>query len=80
MEGSQGDNEPLKILPIADCYHGLPASKLDASVLDLARLYDAAARGSAKGYEPPTFADALRLHRLIEVICGAAATGQRQKR
>ena len=78
VEGSQGDNEPLKILPIPDHYHHLPPSKLDASVLDLAHLYNAVTEGGVKGYEPPTFADALRLHRLIEVICEAAATGQTQ--
>jgi hypothetical protein len=38
IEGSQGDNEPLNLLPIPDSYQDLPMSKLDASVLDLASL------------------------------------------
>ena len=78
IEGSQGDNEPLNVLPIPDRYQGLPASKLDASVLDLAHLYSAFAKGSDNGsYSAPTFADAARLHRLIDLISDAASAGNR---
>jgi hypothetical protein len=52
--------------PIPDSYQGLPMSKLDASVLDLAHLYAAFAKGGDNGsYDAPTFTDAVRLHRLI---------------
>jgi len=60
VEGSQGDNEPLKILPIPDRYNGLPASRLDASVLDLAYLYHAFASNLAdNAYHAPDFSDVL---------------------
>jgi predicted dehydrogenase len=79
IEGSQGDNAPLNILPIPDSYQGLPGSKLDASVLDLAHLYAAFAKGGDKGaYDAPTFADAVRMHKLIDLIAEAASTGTRQ--
>jgi len=79
IEGSQGDNAPLNILPIPDNYQGLPGSKLDASVLDLAHLYAAFAKGGDKGaYDAPTFADAVRMHKLIDLIAEAASTGTRQ--
>ncbi len=80
VEGSQGDNEPLKILPIPDRYHGLPASKLDASVLDLAYLYDAFAKSGVDGaYRAPDFVDAVKLHKLIDLISRASETGTRQE-
>jgi predicted dehydrogenase len=79
IEGSQGDNEPLSLLPIPDSYQGLPMSKLDASVLDLAHLYAAFAKGGDNGsYDAPTFTDAVRLHRLINLISNAASAGDQQ--
>ena len=79
IEGSQGDNEPLNILPTPDKYQGLAGSKLDASVLDLAHLYAAFAKGGDNGsYDPPSFTDAVRLHRLIDLISKAASAGDRQ--
>jgi predicted dehydrogenase len=79
IEGSQGNNEPLNILPIPDSYQGLPGSKLDASVLDLAHLYAAFAKGGDnRAYDAPTFTDAVRLHRLINLISNAASAGDRQ--
>jgi hypothetical protein len=79
IEGSQGDNAPINILPIPDSYQGLPESKLDASVLDLAHLYAVFAKGGDNGsYDPPTFTDAVTLHRLINLISNAASAGDRQ--
>ena len=74
VEGSQGNNESLKILPVPESYHNLPKSQLDASVLDLAHLYDAFARHAPA----PNFADALRLHQFIDLISKASATGASQ--
>lgn len=48
--GRYGHMPVLQLLP----YHRLPASKLEASVLDLAHLYNAVAEGGAKGHEAPT--------------------------
>jgi acyl carrier protein phosphodiesterase len=48
-------------------------------VLDLAHLYAAFAKGGDKGaYDAPTFADAVRMHRLIDLISNAASAGDRQ--
>jgi predicted dehydrogenase len=79
VEGSQGNGEELKVLPVPIAYHDLPESKLDASVLDLAYLYAAFAKGhSEPACRAPDFADAVKLHKLIEVISKASATGTRQ--
>ena len=79
VEGSQGNNESLQLLPIPDRYCGVPASKLDASVLDLAYLYDAFARdGTDEGYQAPDFSDAMRLHKFICLISKASAIGAKQ--
>jgi predicted dehydrogenase len=76
VEGSQGDGEALSVLPIPVTYQGLPASNLDASVLDLAYLYSAYADDREKGTRnAPTFNDAVRMHKLIDVISEAASTG-----
>jgi predicted dehydrogenase len=57
----------------------LPASTLDASVLDLAHLYAAYASDRENGTcVAPTFADALKMHRLIDRISEASSTGTRQ--
>ena len=79
VEGSQGDNEPLKILPIPERYNYLPASKLDASVLDLAYLYHAFASSRADNADhAPDFNDAVKLHKLIDVISIASESGSRR--
>ncbi|MBV8418062.1 MAG: hypothetical protein JO251_22930 [Verrucomicrobia bacterium] len=79
VEGSQGNNEPLQVLPISDRYYGLVASKLDASVLDLAYLYDAFANeGMDKGYQAPDFSDAVRLHKFIDLVSKASTIGTKQ--
>ena len=76
VEGSQGDGEALSVLSIPVTYQGLPASDLDASVLDLAYLYSAYADDREKGTRnAPTFNDAVRMHKLIDVISEAASTG-----
>jgi hypothetical protein len=54
-EGNSGDAVPVGVP------QGLPASKLDASVLDLAYLYAAYANDRVQGiHDAPTFADAVR--------------------
>lgn len=79
VEGSQGNGEPLKTLPVPSRYCSLPKSNLDASVLDLAHLYAAYASDLKMGTRSvPHFADALRMHRLIEIISHASLTGNRQ--
>jgi predicted dehydrogenase len=79
VEGSQGDGETLRVLPIPGTYQGLPASALDASVLDLAHLYAAYANDLENGtHDPPTFADAVKMHKLIDLIAEASSTGTRQ--
>lgn len=80
VEGSQGDNEQLRRLPIPERFHGLPASHLDASVLDLAYLYDAyVKRDGEECCRAPDFADAVKLHTLINLISTASEAGTRQE-
>jgi predicted dehydrogenase len=79
VEGSQGNGEELKVLPVPASYRVLPESKLDASVLDLAYLYAAFEKGHLEpAYRAPDFADAVKLHKLIDVISKASDTGTRQ--
>jgi predicted dehydrogenase len=78
VEGSQGDGETLRVLPIPGTYQGLPPSVLDASVLDLAHLYSAYANDRANGtHDAPTFADAVRMHKLIDLITESSSSGTR---
>jgi predicted dehydrogenase len=62
-------------------YGHLPVLQLlpDASVLDLAYLYAAYANDRQKGTRvAPTFADAVKMHRPIDLISAASSTGTRQ--
>lgn len=79
VEGSQANGESLRPLPIPLEYSSLPASTLDASVLDLAHLYSAYANDRrAETHNAPNFADALWMHRMINLISKASLNGQRQ--
>jgi predicted dehydrogenase len=79
IEGVKGDGEPLRLLPVPASYHGLPTSTLDASVLDLAYLYAAYAKDRANGTRvAPSFADAVKMHHLLDLIAAASSTGRRQ--
>lgn len=79
IEGAQGGGTPLAELPIPPSYReGVPPSALDASVLDLAHLYAAFARDAKEGTRTaPDFADAVRLHKFLDLIARSAATGTR---
>jgi predicted dehydrogenase len=79
VEGSQANGESLRPLAIPPQYSSLPASTLDASVLDLAHLYAAYAQSREDDtYRAPNFADALWMHRLIDLISIASLKGHRQ--
>jgi predicted dehydrogenase len=76
VEGARGDGEPLQPLPVPTSYRSLPASSLDASVLDLAYLYDAYARSAeTESTRAPDFRDAVRMHKLIDLISEASSSG-----
>ncbi len=79
VEGSQGNGESLKVLTVPTSCQSLPSSNLDASVLDLAYLYSAFAKDrEAQARTAPDFADAVRLHKLINLISEASASGTKQ--
>jgi predicted dehydrogenase len=76
IEGAQGDNQILAVLPIPPSYTDLPASTLDASVLDLAYLYAAYARDrEQETHDAPTFSDAVKLHKLLNLISASSDAG-----
>ncbi|MFJ2363784.1 Gfo/Idh/MocA family protein, partial [Pseudomonas sp. NPDC087697] len=78
IEGAQGDNQPLKVLPIPEEYNWLPDSDLGSSQLELANLYAAYARDVKDGTSvAPTFADALVMHELMERIGESNHSGAR---
>lgn len=67
IEGSSGDNQPLKVLPIPPSYIRVPASDLPLAVLELAELYASYADDIRHGHRnAPYFADAVRMHKLID--------------
>ena len=78
VEIASGDRQPLTQLPIPAEYEWLPPSELGASVLELANLYAAHARDVKTGSTlAPTFADAIRMHELMDQIAESNRTGQR---
>lgn len=78
IEIARGDGQPLTELVIPSDYDWLPPSELGASVLELANLYSAHARDVKTGSTlAPTFADALRMHELMDQIAESNRTGKR---
>ncbi|WP_227246713.1 Gfo/Idh/MocA family protein [Paraburkholderia caribensis] len=65
--GAHGDKQPLERLDVPAHYLRLPESDLPSAVLELAELYWAYAHDVSNGTRTaPTFADAVRMHHLIE--------------
>jgi len=65
--GAHGDRLPLERLDVPREYQRLPSSELPSAVLELAELYWAYAQDLAHGTQTaPTFADAVRVHHLID--------------
>ncbi|PTY01119.1 oxidoreductase [Verrucomicrobia bacterium LW23] len=80
IEGAQGEGRPLEPMPVPAEYHWLPASGMPASALELANVYTGwLADRNDGGTRTPTFADAVRLHRLLDLIASSSTTGQRVK-
>ncbi|WP_134042129.1 Gfo/Idh/MocA family protein [Paraburkholderia caballeronis] len=75
---ARGDGQPLTELAIPAQYEWLPPSERGASVLELANLYAAHARDVKTGSTlAPTFADAVRMHELMDRIVESDRTGRR---
>ncbi|AGA30651.1 Gfo/Idh/MocA family protein [Singulisphaera acidiphila] len=80
IEGARGSRQPLATLPVPERLRWLPRLDLHGSILELANLYAAFARDLAEGtHHAPTFADAVRMHRLLDAIGEASGSGQRQR-
>jgi predicted dehydrogenase len=78
VEGAHGDNLPLSVLPVPAQYDDLPSSELPSAVLELAELYAAYARDAASGTrDAATFADAVRMHKLIDAAMFSTQSGRR---
>lgn len=78
MTGAHGDNLPMASLPVPGHYDSLPPSELPSAVLELAHLYAAFAHDVAHGtHIAPTFADAVRMHDLIEAAEHSSVYGAR---
>jgi predicted dehydrogenase len=79
IEGAQGDEGRLKQLSIPKKYMRIPPTNLDVSVQDLAHLYAAHSDDRLNGtHNAPAFADAVRMHKLIDQINLASETGKTQ--
>ncbi|MDB5833193.1 MAG: oxidoreductase [Caballeronia sp.] len=78
IEIARGDAQPLTEVTIPVEYEWVPQGKLGASVVELANLYAAHARDVKTGSTlAPTFADAIRMHELIEQIMESNRSGKR---
>lgn len=78
IEIARGDAQPLTTLVVPAEYEWVPQGELGASVVELAYLYAAHARDVKTGSTlAPTFADALRMHELIEQIVESDRSGKR---
>jgi len=78
LEGAVGDGQAMQEMPIPEAYNWLPASELGGSVQELTNLYAAYARDRNDGTRlAPTFADALKMHELMERIELSNSTGTR---
>jgi len=78
VTGAHGDNLPMASLPVPGHYDSLPPSDLPSAVLELAHLYAAFAHDVAHGtHTAPTFADAVRMHELIEAAERSSLSGTR---
>jgi predicted dehydrogenase len=78
IEIARGDAQPLTEVTIPVEYEWVPQGKIGASVVELANLYAAHARDVKTGSTlAPTFADAIRMHELIEQIMESNRSGKR---
>lgn len=78
IEGARGDAQPLALLPVPAQFDWLPENSLGGSPRELASLYAAYARDRRDGTKlAPTFADAVRMHELIDAIEQSNQSGQR---
>ncbi|QNB06728.1 Gfo/Idh/MocA family oxidoreductase [Herbaspirillum frisingense] len=78
IEMAVGMAQPLQRLDIPSEYEWLPPNELGASTRELANLYAAHAHDVHHGTKrAPTFADAIRIHELMDQIVGANASGKR---
>ena len=78
IEGARGDAQPMAVLPVPGEFDWLPQNALGGSPRELASLYAAYARDRRDGtHLAPTFADAVRMHELIDAIEEANQGGQR---
>lgn len=76
IEGSSGDNQPLQVLPVPPSYNRLPESDLPSAVLELAELYASYAEDIRHGHRnAPDFADAVRMHKLIDACVLSSTEG-----
>ncbi|KJK18167.1 oxidoreductase [Burkholderiaceae bacterium 16] len=67
IEGARGQDVPMQRLDVPVSYDRLPPSDLPSAVLELAELYVAYAQDLRTGSrQVPTFADAVRLHELLD--------------
>jgi predicted dehydrogenase len=78
IEAAQGDSQPLHMLKVPPRFNWLPENNLGGSQLELANLYAAYAKDVREGtHWAPTFADALRMHELIDAIEKSNSEGVR---
>ena len=78
IEIARGDSQPMTVLTVPSEYEWLEEGELGGSVVELASLYAAHARDVKTGSTlAPSFADAIRMHELMEQIKESDRSGKR---
>jgi predicted dehydrogenase len=78
LKGATGEDEALAELPVPDKYKAT-AGEADHISYPVAQMYEGILRDLAEGtHIVPTFADAVKRHRMVEAIEVSAKTGTRQ--
>ncbi|MFP2961054.1 Gfo/Idh/MocA family protein [Myxococcus sp. 1LA] len=79
LSGTQQEEDSFEPLPAPSHYAWLPRGELGPDAHDVGHVYAAYARDVAEGTRlAPDFSEAMKLHRLLDVIARASATGRRQ--
>ncbi|WP_438015379.1 Gfo/Idh/MocA family oxidoreductase [Sorangium sp. So ce315] len=78
LSGARGDGQPLEPIPTPEHLSWTPRAGLSDDAHQMAHVYVAFAKDIAEGTSvAPTFRDALKLHRLVDTIAEASASGRR---
>ena len=79
VRGARGKDKDVADLPVPDKYRWVPATVPNGSPYNVGQLYARLGSAIRGGTDmPPSFADAVTRHRMLDMIIAAARSGQKQ--